>query len=1348
MDLFLSSSQNFVKALKASSDPPSVGSFSKLEIARAAWDQKTFYAPRKAEVIVDFILNRFVKSNETQSITDIATWTLLLDVITTSPSTKSDPWLAPLVSRVPFTRIVIQLFESLQHSPHDDHSQLTRIAHECLTISWPYCVPKINTDLLLDCFGACLRLCACYETLDEHLDSIVVMIATSFDRSFTASTSKKKTFASFTRNHLENWLLSLNRLQSHSTHSTLFECLYTPGVQCLLDVDVLRDSETENTISNAFSNVTPEIIMPTLPKIFSTYIQTLRKHRSTMFGQTSSQKADSDGYREASLRLFSLCQRILSKATEKDHSWTTKALLIDVLNQEHIFNGQDHETENLLNGIVKSILVELASVNEGTSKIPPIPVLFDYRFVQNVLSDVLAHLLMVPNTVAPALEILDILLQYHVKTRTVPLYIETLISIDFRETPRSHDFQEDYEQIRHSACLHPRHLDRLAKSVHEFLPLNQTPTVIRNVTERFRNLWEEYRSYSHSSSSDKENPRKRRKIDRGSIDADVTKGLTLSFSTTAIFASVVLSSFSAESVPEETRQELETHLNDFSTNVVLHSLSKMLKKMLKNLNKKTLNSLEDEVALLASLCLRYGLGLQRSSSISIDVGCSPELVSQLSKAVDAVSLPESKLEILRTLLDTSVSIQRQTVLDITLKVMETSEELHVFHMIIHRWLPLIDSGASLEHREQFVALLLELRNRSRVNPASEILLRQTLASAEFWELPRIRDALLALIERSTSAVSDWATTTPQQKQLVESVYEFLLSTPTDYLPRKLRLLLSRRAVLLDQTVDSISPHFLRALRVCISRFISSTDLSDELLGDLGVYLRHLHTGRPSAETLELIQLLFKNLLKNNTLDEILHLVQRYSESLQQDDSSSHSALARSFGIIVDLLLKEFPLDHFSASTQDTFRTLHSSLHHYLYPRLLDTPGTLKVPEVKGLLEDWQQALRLGRWLGLTDVAILGEEVTNFFKSTKPTGDEVTNPAVFGVLVEEFYFCPPTLQPERLELVIAAYVLLSGRITVGGLDGADQPISSLCSTVSPEIYSHGLDFIVSSLKYVKDEAEAGALLHLLSILLQDPPQNTFHIVQNTITGSINIFNDRELFVKAIRLPALLLLLQRSQDRPATLRQVDISGIWLFMAKLCTSSHTHEPNTCRETFHHIVAIATALIRLRRDLILPTIPHLGIILRLLIRSMQSPRSNLGPKQSAMVSSRLPSWINIQDTLGIEEGKSLSRLLESLNTKTVIRRLTTSAAAPPRAESLAKPFSKHAAYVIKAYVESLNDPLCMIPAAVRKELQSGLYALCGMINNFSRDALMASAADAGEKLILKNLWKEYEKQRYVGKG
>jgi len=87
-------------------------------------------------------------------------------------------------------------------------------------------------------------------------------------------------------------------------------------------------------------------------------------------------------------------------------------------------------------------------------------------------------------------------------------------------------------------------------------------------------------------------------------------------------------------------------------------------------------------------------------------------------------------------------------------------------------------------------------------------------------------------------------------------------------------------------------------------------------------------------------------------------------------------------------------------------------------------------------------------------------------------------------------------------------------------------------------------------------------------------------------------------------------------------------------------------------------------------------------------------------------------------------------------------------KAESLAKPFSKHAAFVLKAYMDAMNDPLCVMPLGVRKELYPGLFSLCDMINEYSRDAMMVSALDAGGKATMKALWNEYEKQKYVGKG
>lgn len=55
------SSQGFVRALKAPSDPPVNGGPLKIVIARRAWDDVSFYVPSKSEVIVDWILNKILK---------------------------------------------------------------------------------------------------------------------------------------------------------------------------------------------------------------------------------------------------------------------------------------------------------------------------------------------------------------------------------------------------------------------------------------------------------------------------------------------------------------------------------------------------------------------------------------------------------------------------------------------------------------------------------------------------------------------------------------------------------------------------------------------------------------------------------------------------------------------------------------------------------------------------------------------------------------------------------------------------------------------------------------------------------------------------------------------------------------------------------------------------------------------------------------------------------------------------------------------------------------------------------------------------------------------------------------
>ncbi len=53
--------QDFIRALKASSDPPHAGGPFKVEIARQAWDNQLLYVPNKAEAIVDWLLSRLLK---------------------------------------------------------------------------------------------------------------------------------------------------------------------------------------------------------------------------------------------------------------------------------------------------------------------------------------------------------------------------------------------------------------------------------------------------------------------------------------------------------------------------------------------------------------------------------------------------------------------------------------------------------------------------------------------------------------------------------------------------------------------------------------------------------------------------------------------------------------------------------------------------------------------------------------------------------------------------------------------------------------------------------------------------------------------------------------------------------------------------------------------------------------------------------------------------------------------------------------------------------------------------------------------------------------------------------------
>ncbi|KAI6025407.1 Urb2/Npa2 family-domain-containing protein [Pisolithus microcarpus] len=142
------------------------------------------------------------------------------------------------------------------------------------------------------------------------------------------------------------------------------------------------------------------------------------------------------------------------------------------------------------------------------------------------------------------------------------------------------------------------------------------------------------------------------------------------------------------------------------------------------------------------------------------------------------------------------------------------------------------------------------------------------------------------------------------------------------------------------------------------------------------------------------------------------------------------------------------------------------------------------------------------------------------------------------------------------------------------------------------------------------------------------------------------------------------------------------------------------------------------------------------------------LGTKQKKLVAGTLPFWVSPSQPLGISGSHAFSRLLTVLTTKTVPRTHTTQqhtvvAAETQKARSLAKPFTKHVGHVLLAHIDSMNDPLCILTPEMRGELEPGLFSWCEMLHEYNRDAVMASAFDSGGKIIMKSLWREYERRR-----
>jgi len=352
----------------------------------------------------------------------------------------------------------------------------------------------------------------------------------------------------------------------------------------------------------------------------------------------------------------------------------------------------------------------------------------------------------------------------------------------------------------------------------------------------------------------------------------------------------------------------------------------------------------------------------------------------------------------------------------------------------------------------------------------------------------------------------------------------------------------------------------------------------------------------------------------------------------------------------------------------------------------------------------------------------------------------------SLLLEELHLCTADREI-HLDLIVAAYVGF-GRVYADVIRDADIRISQAIKALSVPDFSSILDLVSDGLSHSGlDMQDLGNLVHLSSVMLPNAPEGTLKITQGHFTRSLSQFVKQRKYIEDpdLRISVLAFVSKHFNERPAAARLIDVSNVWTLLGACLASSSDHN-TTEPSTFQEIVSIISALIRLRRDLVLPTLPHLGMMLRRLITCLKALPPYISGRQCRMFSDTLPRWINPSTPLTAKESQALARLLTTLTTKTIIR-IHGSTSEIQKAESLSRPFSKHASMVLGAYIEALNDPLCILGVDVRRELEPGLFALCDMMGEQNRDAMMVSL-DSGGKTSMKAIWREYDKQRYVGRG
>ncbi|TFK76878.1 hypothetical protein BDN72DRAFT_890675 [Pluteus cervinus] len=1419
----MSSSQDFVRALRTGSDPPVQGGPTKIELAKQTWDDATFYVPEKAKVIAEWILSTFAKEKSAEStsnpLLDARYWQLLLDVISNQPSSSSralPTWLITVLNRLPVAPIVSFTLTHQKTLPLDEQQSLLNAFTSCISLIWRIPAAKMTAEVLLDCLDAFWVVYLEGHKKRHLVASLGLLIAGSYRHAFVNSSNKKKLYVAFMHTHLSHWILAT--LSVKPCGDTLHECLCELGLETIFSIDMLRSS-TEFGEDGAFFQIIQglecvEAVQQSLPPLLHYFIHAIRKHRSPLFGQSSQGAGAAHEEHLAGIQFLNAVIKLTIRSPDSSCVWTTRRSLLEVVEDTNLLGRKSDEAADVVQSILSQALQDIdrnaigSEIGDVAQECITILARIDFNSVLPVFPHLVSSLLVASCASPATTSFQDLAIDYSSKTRTINVYITTLFSAlrtqQFLIDRYDHEALERiYATTISGPVVQSAHLRTLAGAISTFITAGQVIDMLKAIRQHFDDLWSALQEFSKSKKS---------KGDQQQPPQTSLNSTTLALCLSTTLASVILASLPYQTASEVTKQEV---LNELSAlrEFVTNSLNKALK------TARKADSWSNQIICTSLLRLQYAM----ETSIPIIPPPEPnsKLVGKLLELQSGELLPDLTLEIFRALLlyCSTSGEQEYTlgIIDAALSYLETHTHssgitwsgltqaipsprdglaisaVALFYLICERWLHVIEIHASDVQLERFIRLFMQgtlhLAGSPTVGVDAATVVAKALHTASFWEYHRLRATFSAYINQATLVLEQlgsqqaeasmkkakWTETTSSAAQ----IYQLLLLVPIEYLSKSLRADLVKRASIADIVLHNNGKRtdglcqVATSIRLFLHRACEAVGSPDKS-NDSARFVYHLVNSSLAcqsadenylAASLNLIEVFLKEAARTASKGNDTMLLENLdlftNEAIQE--SASNGFLLPTFSRLVRVLvghkytryechcfgwIQWFNGASFSEGVQQKLKGMFSYQRSFILPHVSAT--TLN----QDTLSAWRCISCLGSWLNARGEqwSGIGRQLVQKIAKTSGVPDQ-TRIDVIAILLQEVHSAKGDALLVQWELVLATYVTTYSGLTSSAQHEVDDILGRYSKNMATEEYSLVLDMISSALS--RDWPTLLVLpdiIQFANVLQGEHPQGTLKPIQNFVTNVIHSFLMYDVYhsgPQALRLRVLEFISKFCSEKPSFIRSNDASAILTLLSKLLHPAAAHDETTALDVFHSTITILNSMIRLRRDLVATIIPHLSMVLRQLLSALRSCRPNLGAKQTRLVMNTLPRWITATAPLGVDEAKALSRLLEILTVKTLIRTHGAAAKAQTqKATSLAKPFSKHSAYVLKAYIEALNDPLCIVPLDVRKELKPGLYALCSMISEHARDAVMVSGLDAGGKAILKSLWREYEKQRYAGQG